>query len=476
MAINILSLDGGGVRGYLCIRLLLHVMENQHCSQLAFSSRFHYICGTSTGGLIAFAVACNYPLSALERLYRQLEGFFIPHPGNRKTFGWPLFHSRFSPDAIHRKIEEVVAEVTASLNAEMDRMHGAGGHLPDYITELTLGHVDIMLKRRSPPLCLVITAFNATENRVIIYDSSHPAFRSFRVVDVLKATMAAPTFFPPHYLQQALRLWRRRADGCYVDGGIFANDPELAGLWAARLNPASELVDRFNIVSIGTGVFEQSLGDNMQGGYKDWIFNNGLLINTILEANRSFTEVIAAGLGRTDNIRRFKCNFMMSTAMDLSSSQFPRDFEDNFARLRASTDVRALISIWQQLPLPPDEGDRELDGIPLRLIPVAFHWWYGYDPPGIRLWRRNLNPARLADLRFTEHYLDGTRNDFVAVQGRFQLINRFGQFTGLLLQRTNLPALRALVPFIDCTPWAWFTHDDHLRAESWHFLGQVIFN
>ena len=86
------------------------------------------------------------------------------------------------------------------------------------------------------------------------------ASRDFRLVDVARATSAAPTYFEP----AAVRAQNGTAYAC-IDGGVFANNPALCAYAAARrLYPKA---DSYLIVSLGTGQLERPIP---LGRAKDW--------------------------------------------------------------------------------------------------------------------------------------------------------------------------------------------------------------
>ena len=60
MSFKILSLDGGGVRGYLSAKILSNLedyLNNRAKEEMPIGQRFDFIAGTSTGGIIALALA-----------------------------------------------------------------------------------------------------------------------------------------------------------------------------------------------------------------------------------------------------------------------------------------------------------------------------------------------------------------------------------------------------------------------------------
>ena len=86
---KILTLDGGGVRGYLSI-LILEKLEKalQHYLNDAktIGERFDLLVGTSTGGIIAAGLAIGKSASEIKKMYENLlDKIFTPtHKGYLK--------------------------------------------------------------------------------------------------------------------------------------------------------------------------------------------------------------------------------------------------------------------------------------------------------------------------------------------------------------------------------------------------------
>ena len=63
---KILSIDGGGIRGVYSAHILKRIEEE---FKIKLHDYFDLIAGTSTGSIIAAAIACNIPLIEIEKLY-----------------------------------------------------------------------------------------------------------------------------------------------------------------------------------------------------------------------------------------------------------------------------------------------------------------------------------------------------------------------------------------------------------------------
>ena len=136
-----------------------------------------------------------------------------------------------------------------------------------------------------------------------------------------------------------------------VDGGLFANDPELAGLWVSRMDSPS--LNTYRLLSVGTGSYTTPVNMSMHGGIVGWLSGGGLLISTMMEANKSFTESVSAQLARFSNVRRYKLSCDLAQSMELDDISFPAKFNDDWegvhggVAFKQSVDMKALNFFYQ---------------------------------------------------------------------------------------------------------------------------------
>lgn len=181
---------------------------------------FDLIAGTSTGGVIALALASGLTASELRDVYVQ-RGHDIFPPTRRDPLG--MLQRKFRNACIYfryRYDRDVLIDV-----------------LDDTIGGRTLGEA----KSR-----LCIPSFDGRYGEVYVFKTPHhPDFhmdREERMVKVAVATAAAPAYFRP--LQ----------DGGYtfVDGGVWANNPVMIALVDA-LSCFTVPRERISILSLGCG-------------------------------------------------------------------------------------------------------------------------------------------------------------------------------------------------------------------------------
>ena len=185
-------MDGGGIRGLITVILLQRLSERPGLA--GFLDRADLLAGTSTGGLIALAVASGMPLDRIRALY--------------ETKAEAIFKDSFVDDLVDLGKVRGADYSLEPLREELERLFG----------EAILGG----LARR-----VLITAFDLDNEAPLESERTWKPklFHNFpgtdtdataRVQDVALYTSAAPTYFPS-------------ADG-YIDGGVFAPNPSMCAL------------------------------------------------------------------------------------------------------------------------------------------------------------------------------------------------------------------------------------------------------
>jgi hypothetical protein len=237
---RILSLDGGGIRGAFTAALLADIEERLGCRACDY---FDLIAGTSTGGIIAAAIAAGEPASRIVEFYRERG---------------PAIFTR-------RKRSKNLFSVACGWVADgCLRRHGIDSDwllLPKYdATALTESLEEVFGNRTMEDLRFsrtVIPSVDLTKGQTVVFKTPHlPGLvrdRRYRIVDVILATTAAPTYFPHATLG---------IGSAYVDGGVWANNPTMVALAESIrigkecLRPAIDplvVLESVHILSIGTG-------------------------------------------------------------------------------------------------------------------------------------------------------------------------------------------------------------------------------
>lgn len=208
---QILSLDGGGIKGLLSAALLAHIETDL---EIEISRHFDLIVGTSTGGIIALGLGLGLrPADIIEFYVNEGQNIFPSDPG--------LFKSRECRHWLRNKYDNQPLE-DALRKCFGERRLGDSG------------------KR------LIIPAFNIADNDVKLFKTAHHERlrRDYKLAawKVAMATSAAPTYFPGFNQIDHQNL---------IDGGVWANNPVMVGLTEA-LGVIKIPTEQISILSIGT--------------------------------------------------------------------------------------------------------------------------------------------------------------------------------------------------------------------------------
>lgn len=207
----ILSLDGGGIRG---IFHGLFCSAIEHRSHRPISSLYNLIAGTSTGGIVGLALAAP--------------GGAANVPKFSADDALDLYLSRGSQ--IFQKPKVNVPHVTIQYVADgLEKIaHDYFGNtrLQQTLTDVLIATYDGEQKKP-----FLFTRFEAKQN------PKH----NYYLRDVIRATSAAPTFFPPKIVDEHK----------FIDGGVATNNPTMAAYsWAEKQGIAKNAI---HITSFGTG-------------------------------------------------------------------------------------------------------------------------------------------------------------------------------------------------------------------------------
>jgi patatin-like phospholipase/acyl hydrolase len=281
--VNVLSIDGGGIRGIVPAVVLA---ELERRLKRPAADVFDLIAGTSTGGILACALAKPDALSAAEliALYEQ-EG---PRIFSRTV--WQRIHSaegladeQYDDDALEQALDRFLGEA----------------RLRDAVTDLLIPSYDT--ERRRPEF------FKSARARE---DSS----RDFPLRAVARATASAPTYFQPALL----------SDRPLIDGGVFAVNPGMCALAEVmRYAPGAEVV----LVSLGTGQLTRPFpyDDVKDWGLVEWARP---LIDVVFDGA---SDVVDYQLTQLLGEERF---FRFQTELTSASDDLDDASEDNLRALR----------------------------------------------------------------------------------------------------------------------------------------------
>lgn len=235
---RLLALSGGGVRGIIEIAFLEAVeavYQARRGPEARLADVFDLVGGTSTGAIIAAAIALGKPVSEIADFYLTRAARVFGAPRRWGTGFVPTF------DAVR---------LEAEIRAE--------------VGDLTLGDpalgtlLAIVMKRLDTGSPWIVSNIASGPYYDDPPDRSFIGNRHYPLVRLLRASSAAPTYFR----QQSLDILHGQTAGVFVDGGVSPyNDPSLALLMLARMKAYGLCwpwgPDDLFVLSIGTGRYRK---------------------------------------------------------------------------------------------------------------------------------------------------------------------------------------------------------------------------
>lgn len=230
---NILSLDGGGIRGLLSCKLL----ERLDRLYPGYLEKVSLFAGTSTGGILALGLAAGLAPSQIAEIYQQDGGKIFSKTiwdkiGDIDRFYYPDYGNKALAEALQNKFGDMrLGDLKKKVLISSFRLDS--------------GSITKMGVRSWKPKFF--------QN----YDDD-PSDCDQKVVDVALRTSAAPTYFPVYQ--------------GFADGGLVANNPSMCAVaQALDKGTGKQKLSKITVLSIGTGVLPKYVsGFNENWGYLQW--------------------------------------------------------------------------------------------------------------------------------------------------------------------------------------------------------------
>lgn len=249
---RLLAFDGGGIRGLFSLEIARRVetlLRRKHGRpDLVLADHFHYIGGTSTGAIIATFLSWGLPVDEVVRLYRENARVMFTKAGLGRI------HK-------HRFAGQPISDFLRSFFVEDDG------------SPATLGTAKLRT------LLLVVTRNASTGSpwplsnnpRALYNDRSQPGCNlDLPLWQIVRASTAAPTFFPPEVIEIADRKSgeKKKHVFAFEDGGVTPFNNPAYLLYTMATLPEYRLGwpdgrERMSLVSIGTGRVKTGRGGKL---------------------------------------------------------------------------------------------------------------------------------------------------------------------------------------------------------------------
>lgn len=328
---RILSLDGGGVRGVIAVAFLERIealLRQQSGTGIRLSDQFDLIGGTSTGAIIAGALALGKSTDELKQIYHKL----APKVFVRSRFRIPLLQPKFDVAKLRREIAGIVGDHTLDT--------------PELLTGFGL-----VAKRMDTGSVWIV----ANNPRAPYWDRPREknfiGNRDYKLANLIRASTAAPTYFEPENIPV---LEGER--GLFIDGGVSPhNNPALALYMMSRLEPYGLRwgtgPDRLTIVSIGTGGYRKRLDRASLGRMRNITIALHAL-RTVLDDSAGLVLALMQWLGQSPT------PWIVNSEIRDLAELFPAGPQFRFLRY----DVR-LETEWLDRHLDLKLSDKDLDRV-----------------------------------------------------------------------------------------------------------------
>lgn len=231
---KMLALDGGGIRGIISLRVLKRL---EKLLGKPLSNYFDYIAGTSTGAIIAGCLAMGMTVREIEIFYRSYgKQIFKKRPFLKR------WYKKFKAAPLEEKLKN---ELRGAAQTENDP-----DLKPEYLRCLFMS-----VTRNAT----TDSVWPISSNPAAKFNDPHDSDCNLRIPmwEILRASSAAPTFFPPH----KIILDPRYKDSAFtfVDGGTTPyNNPSFLLYRMATKDPYhlrwSTGEDKLLLISVGTGI------------------------------------------------------------------------------------------------------------------------------------------------------------------------------------------------------------------------------
>lgn len=279
---KLLALDGGGIRGLITIEVLAELEQQIHEGLIAqgklttndsfvLADYFDYIAGTSTGAIIATALSTGMSVDKIRQFYESSgEAMFEPASLLKRSM-----YSKYEDKALANILQETFGAATTLGDASLKTL--------------------LMLVMRN---VTTDSPWTLSNNPQAKYNDMSRADCNLKLPlwKLVRASTAAPTFFPPENVTVGSQQF------IFVDGGITPyNNPAFQLFLMATAEPYnlrwSTGEEQMLVVSVGTGL-TPNIQPDLQAGNMHLLYQAQSLPTALMFAAQNEQDLLCRVFGK----------------------------------------------------------------------------------------------------------------------------------------------------------------------------------
>ncbi|SJM91526.1 Patatin [Crenothrix polyspora] len=313
---KILACDGGGILGLMSVEILAKIEAELRVARkkpdLVLADYFDFVCGTSTGAIIAACISSGMSMDTIRTFYLQ---------SGKQMFDKASLLKRLK----YSYNDEPLAKL---LKAALDKQ------LQE--TDATLGSNNLKT------LLMMVMRNHTTDSPWPVSNNPYAKYNdrsrddcnlNLPLWQLVRASTAAPTFFPPEIVTLGNK---KKYDFIFVDGGVTTyNNPAYLAFQMATAKPYAVNwqtgADQMLIVSVGTGNAANARLDLKEGDL--WLLDHAKNIpSALMNAATAGWDMTCRVLG--------KCRHGAIIDREIGDMVMPSSDDSNFTGAKLFTYMR----------------------------------------------------------------------------------------------------------------------------------------
>lgn len=250
---KLLNIDGGGVRVYFPL-LILNYIEKKTNKKVV--DLFDLFCGVSASSIILSGILTKSTVEEVIVLFKDLsKTIFYKSFFHTIRSGFGVFDSKYPDYYINKEFKNFFSELKLS-------------------------------DSKKP---LSILTYDLANSKPICWNSYHDTHQNYELWKLVRASTAAPTYFPPFILDSHI----------LIDGGVVANNLSELIFTNALIHFGHN--DDFFQLSIGTGSYNPKIS-NAPTGMWSW---SGSIIDVFINASSTYEMNTLKKLSKLNNLKHY---------------------------------------------------------------------------------------------------------------------------------------------------------------------------